>query len=427
MATAVDDFYSAASGETVYAGLPGPPARTAVFVGDSLTEHNYGVCPWYWLNALLSAPLKIIHNCGHSGQTVSGMVSQLELDWIDLSGGPTGLIGMPNVGWAFLRLGTNTARGAPGSTGVPLAPDTEDQYIEIIDRLLEVSRFVVLTPIPPIDGNTAIQGYNDFLQSIATSDATDRIFWLDDMSEFIAAGEPYTGLYVDGIHFSDRGIYTAGLTGAPLFGEILDLVGVAYPSQLITDPADVYPAQPQWVVNPLNIGTGGSVSTGITGTLPDDVQAVCTSGVTATVAIVSADVDDTNETPWVRVTPTVSVVGSVSLTYDIAGRTVTSSDPIHMDQIAEIRFNSVDPARIKSVNLSMQVKDYQLPKPADLKFGGYPDIIDGTFVLQQDLIRKDANAGGSSTVMYATFNIALSTSYTGSMGSIDVRCYSNRG
>lgn len=425
MATAVADSYSAPSGATLYAGRQGPPARLAVFVGDSLTEHNYGVCPWYTLNALLGAPLKIIHNCGHSGQSVSGLISQLELNWTDLSGGPTGLIDMPNVGWAFLRIGTNTARGADGSTGVPLASDTRSQYVTIINRLLTVAERVVLFPIPPIAGNTAIAGYNDYLASLAAADTTGRIFYVDDMADFLAAGSPYTGLFVDGVHFSDRGNYTAALTGmAPLSAL---LAGISYPSQLISSSSDVYPAQPQWVVNPLHTGTGGSVGSGITGTLPNNVQAVCTPGAAATVAIVAADGGDPNTTPWIRITPTTVVNGAISLTYDIAGRTVTTSDPIHLDQIAEIRFNAIDPARISNVNLSMQVKDYQLPKPAALKFGGYPSTISRKVVLQQDLRRKDANAGGASSTMYATFNVSSGASYTGAMGSVDVRCYSNRG
>lgn len=398
-------------------------SRSAVFVGDSLTEHNYGVCPWYWLNAMLGAPLKIVHNCGHSGQSVSGMVSQLEMSWTDLSGGPTGLVGMPAVGWAFLRLGTNTARGAPGSSGVPIASDTQGQYVTIINRLLDDAEHVVLFPVPPIDGNTSTAGYNAYLQGLADADTTGRIHWIDDMADFLAAGEPYTGLYEDGIHFTPRGMYQAASTAEAALTALL--ANQTYSSQVVTSAADVYPSTSQWVLNAQNSGTGGTTGTGITGTVPDGMQVVCTSGAAATVSIVAADGGDPNAAPWVRITPTAVVNGAISITMDSDGAAVTTSAPAGFDQVAQIRFNALDCARVSEVNLSMQYGSFQVPKPARLRTRDIAAPITRTVVLQQALRRKDANAG-TPPPFYTTFNVSSEASFTGSMGSVDVRCVTLR-
>lgn len=398
-------------------------SRLTVYIGDSLTEAAYGVCPHYNTNALLSAPLKVIHNCGHSGQSVSGMISQLEESWIDTAGGAMGLVGMPHCGIGKLRLGTNNARGAPGSSGVPIDGGTQADYLTVITRILDYVDWLLIYPVPPIDGNTAVAGYNAYLQSVVAANPS-RLYWIDDMSGFIdGGGNVISDYYVDGIHFSKLGMYVAATTAAPLLADFL--TNQAYPSQLSTDAADVYPAQPQWMLNHTNIGTGATFGTGMSGSGPNDMEFTCSSGASGVVSKVAAEVGDPNQTPWTRITPTTSTsAGFFGVEIEAAGRTVTGLDPFDMDQVAEVRLNAVDPTKIDEISLNFIAGIYYLPRSLNFKFGGTSPITD-TIVMQQQIHRRDTNVGG--TGVRGQFSFSTLANFTGSMGSIDFRNYTNRG
>jgi hypothetical protein len=430
MPTARPDIASIASGADLYAGWVPPVSRLAAFIGDSLTEHAFGACPWYLLNGMAGGPLQVIHNAGHSGQSISGLISQIDLAYT--ASGATGLAGLPPLGWVFLRIGTNTARGADGSTGVPIDGGSQTNYQTVITKLLTYAEHVVIFPVPPIGGvlkaiNTAVAGYNSYLQSLVAADTTGRLHWIDDTADLTDE----TGAIVDGyfnpgdeLHFYPPGQYQAALTAEAQLRALVASQG--YPSQLVTNPADVYPAQDQWTVNPTNVGTGGTLATGVTGQAPNNCTVQVGSGGAATSAIVAADGADPNQVPWLRVTPTtLPASGGVGIIYDGAGRTVTSGDPAWVEQMLEVRLNDVDPAHLQEVRAVFQSGSYDVTKQLRAQFGGYPERITKTLTMRMALQRA---AGWASTgTLKATVSVIGSGSHTGDVGSVDIRCYSNRG
>jgi hypothetical protein len=443
MATAVDVDRSAPSGAVLRAGsfaadeyVRAPTAAvssTVAFIGDSITEENYGACPWVMALAMLggSAP-QIIHNAGHSGQSISGLISQIDLNWIDLTGGPMGLDGMPTVGWIFLRIGTNTARGSAGSTGVPIDGGSQAAYDSLITKLLLHCGHLVIFPVPPIGGvslaqNTAVPGYNNYLRSKVLADATGRLHWIDDCADLVdGSGDVIDGYFNPGdeLHPYPPGQYQMALTAQDQLTALF--ANQSYTSGVSTDAADVYPTTDQWVGNHLNAGTGGTKGTGITGTAPNGWDVSCSSGAACAMSIVAADGGDSNSTPWARFTPSAGVSGgSISVDISGAGATVTSSTPVDVEQIAEIRFNAVDATAIREVYLGLQVDWYELPKRARIQVDGWSaGTITRTWHLRKATHRKDDNVGGSGGVRNK-FAI-LTNAFSGSVGSIDVRCYTNR-
>lgn len=410
-------------------------ARTAFIIGDSITEHNYGATPIYNQNGMMGAKsLQIIHNAGHSGQSISGLVSQIELDWEDVAGGGAmGLIGMPSVGWGFLRIGTNNARGAFNSVGVAIDAGMQADYVSIINRMLDFAEHVVLLPVPPIGGfsltkNTAVPSYNAYLRSLVLADATGRLHWVDDCSDLIdGSGNIIDGYFNPGdeLHPYPPGQWQMALTAEAQLTALL--ANQTYTSDLVSSSSDVYPAQPQWVDNPTNVGTGGTVGTGLTGSAPNSTTAFCGPGSAAgTVAIVAAAGGDPNTVPWVRLTPsTVSASGYFGLEYTGSGRTVTSTDPLDLEQMVEVRFNGIDPTYVDEAQIEMRVGAYELPKRARLQFGGWGSTISRTMVLRQKIHRKDSNADNGTRV--CKLQILTSANFTGSVGSVDFRCFSIRG
>jgi lysophospholipase L1-like esterase len=406
-------------------------ARTAFIIGDSLTEHAYHATPFYWANGMMRGKsLQLIHNAGHSGQTISGLGSQIEEDWIDAAGGPMGLVGMPVCGWGFLRIGTNNARGTEGSTGVPIDSTMQTSYEAIIARLLDFCAHLVILPVPPIGGaslskNTAVPGYNAFLQGLVDADTTGRLHWLDDTTDLIdGSGNVLASLFIaDELHPNPAGTYQMALTAEPQLAALL--ANQSYTSDLITSAADVYPSTDNWCGNTTNVGTGGTLGAGLTGTAPDGFEVLCSSGAAAALSIVAADGGDPNTVPWVRITPSAHLAGGyLSCDIDGAGRTVTSSDPQDIEQMVEVRFNAVDTSKLIEVYLELRVGAYRLPKLARLRFGGLSSLLSRTVVLRQRIHRTDTNADTGTVRNY--FAVLGNTS-SGSMGSIDFRCYSNKG
>lgn len=408
-------------------------ARTAFIIGDSITEHNYGATPFYLQNGLMRGKsLQLIHNAGHSGQSISGLVSQIEENWIDAAGGAMGLVDMPVCGWGFLRIGTNNARGTAGSAGVAIDGSMQTSYEAIITRLLDFCAHLVILPVPPIGGfgitkNTAVPGYNAFLQGLVAADTTGRLHWLDDCADLVdGSGNVIDGYFNPGdeLHPIAAGQYRMALTAEAGLAALL--ANQAYTSDLITSAADVYPTTNNWNGNTTNAGTGGTLGTGVTGTAPDGFDFTCTSGAGAAVSIVAADGGDPNTVPWVRITPSATVSGGyIGCDISGSGRTVTTTDPQDIEQMAEVRFNSVDATKISEVQLELRVGAYELPKRARLQFGGWGSLISRTFVLRQRIHRKDANA--DTGTVRNKFTVVTGSTFTGSVGSIDFRCYSNKG
>lgn len=442
MATPRSTTYNTYSGGGIFAGIAGglvrPPSSpvtgTIFFIGDSITEENYGCCPWVMALAMLggNAP-KIVQNSGHAGQSISGLISQIDLSYVDLAGGPMGLVGMTPTGWGFLRIGTNNVRGAEGSTGVPLDGGMQADYVALITKLLTYCQHLVIFPVPPIGGitlakNTAVSGYNDYLKSQVQADTTGRLHWIDDCADLVDGSGAVKAGYMhptDELHPFPPGMYRMALTALP---QLQSLFGAqTYTSGISTDAADVYPAQPQWVGNHVNAGSAGTLGAGITGTAPTGWDVTCSSGAACAVSIVAADGGDSNTVPWLRFTPSAGIAsGYIGADITGGGAAVTSATPLDIEQIAEIRFNSVDATKIAEVNLALQVGGFFLPKDARIRVDGWNEsTITRTWKLRKATHRKDNNAGGGSTVRNK-FVIQTNAFSGGGAGSVDVRCYTNR-
>jgi flagellar hook-associated protein FlgK len=222
------------------------------------------------------------------------------------------------------------------------------------------------------------------------------------------------------------GGYRMALTSRTALASLFASYG--YTPGLVTDSADVYPAQPQWIDNPTNEGTSGTFGTGWSGTCATGTRVETNgSGCSGTASIVAADGGDPNQTPWQRITPTaVATTGTIYMTKTATGRTLTSGDPDTLEQLAEIRFNAVDATKISGVALWMQgYTGGAITKTATLKLAAYSaSTISETVVQQQKFYRVGLSAVNPMK-FYAAIGIAAN--HTGSLGSFDFRCISVRG
>ena len=438
MATPISDSYSASTGSTVRGGrggvvvMPGaPPAGVsplAAFYGDSLTAHATW-CPHYWTLGLIGAPLDVLRNGGFNGQSIGGLGLQLDNSWNAL---PAGLAGAPALGWIFLRIGTNNARGAVGSTGVPIDGSYRDRYDIVISKCLAAAEHVVIFPVPPIGGalvgqNTSVQSYNDYLQSKVAADP--RLHWIDDTADLTVPGGAVDPVYFgpDELHFSGAGAIRCALTAKPQLEALF--VNQGYASPLITSGADVYPSQPQWVVNPMNSGTSGTRSAGWTGsgTLPTGVNVSSNgAGMSGTAEMVAADVGDSNQTPWLRITPAVTQSGSgIAISYTAAGRALSSADPVDFEQTLQVRVTGFNGGAISQLRSWMQGGGQRLTSEQVLLLNKATSAT-GTVTMRQHYQRNSASSTVTGAVT-ATNYVYLDGAGTGPTGSIEIRNFGIRG
>lgn len=439
MATPQPDTYTVAAGvRTVRMGIGTLPwgsvpaagvSRVVAIYGDSLTEHSFGATPWYAQMGLLGAPLQIILNGGISGLGVGGLLAQLAHSWLDPY---PGLAGIPNLGWVAFRIGTNYVRDYAGGSGAAITAGLQQQYSDIITALLAAngSPHVIVFPVPPIGGvttvkNTQVASYNTFLQSLVAANPT-RLHWIDDCSGLTDGSGNIVPAYFDSdeLHFSAAGATRMALTAESQFAALFANQG--YTSPLVTSSADVYPAQPQWNPNPTNIGTGGSLGSGWTGQAPNGYTVYTNgSGYSGTVAVIAADVGDANQAPWMRITPTSVQGGStIGITFSGAGRALSSSDPYDFEQCSQIRFVNFDGTKLSQVRAWMQAATGgKVTEESKLRFGG--SGLNRTFTLQQKYRRLVPSASGA--ISHYIYIEGATASFSGSMGSIDIRCISVRG
>lgn len=400
-------------------------SNLAGVIGDSLTEHAFRSTPFYWQNGLLGAPLDVIANSGYSGQSISGLRAQIANNY--KSGVPAGFAGLPALGFAFVRIGTNGYRGAGSISSIDGA--TQADYLDIIAQLKTYASHVVCMPIPPIVGITNADQprkvWNAFCKSAVQADASGLVSWLDDTVDLESGGGGIAAFFEpDGYHMNGAGARQMGLTMQSKLTALLANQGFAR-APLVTDAADVYPAEDQWINNPTGTGTGGSKGGGWTGTLPDGWSISTNgSGIGGTVAIVAADGGDANATPWVRITPTSSSsFAQISLTFTASGRTVTSIDPSELEELLEVRFGAIENFN----RLDFWIQNNSGNKLTQLAYLKWGETIppSETVTLRQRYYRAGSTAGGTPFigVVYVYSVVADS----GSMGYIDVRCPSFRG
>lgn len=416
-----DYVVSVASGAVpIYGGRSAPPPPPiAVLVGDSLTDPvGYNLSPAYLMNGLAGGVLKIIANIGVQGETVQQVLARIDNLYTASSPGLAGLPTRP--GWVFLQIGTNNARSQA------IDNPTRAAYAALYAKLLTYADFVFVGSLPALGGaeaaaNANVQGYNAYQQGLCASSG-GKLIW-NDYSAVLkdGAGAARPEFYnPDLVHTNNNGVWAQSQAGSPTVSAAL--APCNYPSPLSTSAADVYPAQPQWVPNHTNIGTGGSAGGGASGVVPTGMSVWGNGGgIAVSCSKVTAEVGDPNQAPWLRLTPTqVTATGggeSIQLTALLNGRTVTGIDPERLEIVLQIRLNGLDGSKISQCTSWVQAPSgAKVVGDLPTRFGA--GVLTQTLVMRHALPRPSA-ASAASLTLYNELRIAANG--TGPMGSIDFR------
>lgn len=417
MASPVADSYVCVSGGVIAGGrnyvLP-----TVALVGDSLTDQAYGYSPFYWGNGLNGGKLQMVANSGVYGNTVANVISRINNAYDNAS---PGISGLPALGRVIVRIGTNDARN--GTTIASLS----SSYTSLLNTLASYAQRVIILSVPPLDGayvaqNPKTADYNAWLSSLAASNSSVFRFVDDCINVRDGSGNQITSLFIDGTHPNNAGVYQMGLDLAAALASDL----ASYPSPLSTSSSDVYPTQPQWITNHVNAGTGGTKGSNVTGTVANSVSVSVGGSSSAVCSIVAADGGDANQTPWQRVNPTTgSSGGNITVSFSTSGRTMTTSDPVAVEMMVEVRFNALDMSKcgeFKAYFQSGGTAEYISPK-AHLAMGNATNQTK-TAVLRHKLKRAGATTPSS---MLAILSLTFGTAFASSIGTFDFRCFTIRG
>lgn len=422
MPTPRPDTYSIASGEDLWAGGDGPVPQTVAFVGDSLTALSYGpLHPYTWALGI-AGPLKPVANCGVASDTIANVLARIDNDYTNAS---PGLSGLTKLGWVMLRIGTNDYRN-----GASIDSGGYTNYAALLDKCLSYAQRVIVMAVPPVydSGDSrgdGIPGANSWLQSYCAGNT--RLHFVDDCAGLRSGGNWVSSIYTsDGIHFSDAGSYELGIIGGTAIADIL--ASHDYASVLSTDAADVYPTQPQWVTNHTMSGTGGTNALG-SGSVPSGWSvSAAGSGFAATSLIVAADVEDANQTPWLRVTPTAlgANTGWINTKCSLSSATIDSSYPDALDMMVEIRFNGLDASKFSRLQMyTYGVSNERLAPDSYLRMNTTATIT--RTVVARSALRRATAGRVSHASASAELQWRSAGSFTGSMGSFDQRCLTIRG
>lgn len=399
-----------------------PPAsgvsNKVALIGDSLTEHFFQACWFYWANGLLGAPLDVVANSGVSGRSIGDIENELGNSYKDAGGHP-GLAGLPPLGWAAMpSSGTNGWRGAGSVASVDAG--TQADFLSCIAQMKTYAGHVIIGPILPVVGITNLDSpwrtLAAYQRAACAADTSGLVHFLDATSVLLDGGGGGNPAYFmpDGYHLNALGSYVFGVAWSTQLSQLLINQGYAR-APLVTDAADVYPAQPQWTTNPTNAG-GGSTPTNVS-------VGQYGSGFTFSSSILAAAGGDSNTVPWHRVTPTAIGVDGYALTIGMtgAGRTVTTSDPSQLEHMVELRFNGLKGFRLLE-SWSQKTSGEKLTQKAYLQLD--PAGVTGTVVLRLNFYRSGVTAGGP---IEHTIYLWSAGADSGALGSIDQRCWSLRG
>lgn len=319
---------------------PDLPAATVAFVGDSLTDPSYNVSPWYWALGVNNAPLAPIINAGVAGNTFANINTRIDNAYTNAS---PGLGSAPEtLGWVFVRAGTNNARaGAINGT-------IEGQIDDLVASCLSYAEKVVLFAIPPLgaaeaSNNANVPGYNAYLESL---DNGTTIHYIDGTANLYTGADQNSAYFSDGIHFNAAGVMRCGLDEGAALASLLS----GYSSPVDSEAES---SSTQWHPNPQNSGTGGTVGTGFTGTLPNS-YAIARNGADHAAACSIVATADGNPTSWVDIAPSAfGATGGIRMSFTPGGRSITSSDPGALDVVMEVRFVGFDCTKITDIRTWM--------------------------------------------------------------------------
>lgn len=410
------EAYHGVSGSSVIGGrisvLP-----TAALMGDSLTDPSYGLSPFYWGNGLNGGKLQLLANSGVSGNTVSAMLARVGNDYTNAS---PGVAGLPPLGRIIVRAGTNDARN---NTAIASLAAT---YTSFLNALAAAAQRVIILPVPPLAGAYVAQNprtieYNAWLSAFAAADPSKFKFIDDCVNVRDGSGAQITSFFSDGTHMAKSGVYQMGLDlAAGLAAELAH-----YPSPLSKDAADIYPAQPQWIVNHTMTGAGGTKGSGVSGSVVNDISVSVGGTGSAACSIVPADGGDENTTPWQRIEPTAgSAGGSVSASFTPAGRTITGADPYALDAMIEVRFNGVEMSKLDFMSLYLQGNTGEFIVPKIPLLMGNVAGQSRTTVLRHKIKRSGATVPAS---VQALLELRYLSAFASTIGSFDFRCCTIRG
>lgn len=418
MAVPVGDSYSCESGGSIAAGRHTISLTTAL-MGDSLTDDSYGLTSFYGINGLTGGKMKLLANSGVQANTVGDMLARVDNNYLHAN---PGMAGLGTVGRIFVRAGTNNARGNIAIASIAAT------YTSLLNKLAGYAQRVVILAVPPLADagmNATATTYNAWLANFAASNPS-KFKWVDDCVNVRNADGTQKAVCfnVDGVHFVGAGVARAGASGAAAIAPEL----ATYPSALSTHPDDVYPDYPQWFVNPTIAGASGTKDGSFAGVVANGLWVGgYGAGMAGICSIVPADVGDTNQTPWQRITLSAGQVGSrLDIASTLAGREITPSDPARLDAIAEIRVTDLDCSRIDGLSMMAQggTGEYFVPSTA-INFNE-SGLESKTYVLRARRPRSGSSIPASiGWHIYAGVRSAFGPA--ASVGTIDIRCITVRG
>ena len=411
-----ESYINPVSGGGIAAGRHKVNANAAL-IGDSITAPARNTSAFYWANGLNGGKLKLVANCGVSGDRTWQVLARIDNAYTNAS---PGLVGLPLLGRVFIRIGTNDCLDG---TAVASA---ESNLTTLLDKLAGYAQKVYILAVPPLGStyaaaNALVPSWNSWYSAYCSAHASQFTF-IDDCVNLRDGSGNQLGQYFDAdqIHIGPAGVYQMGLIQADVLASELS----GYASPLSKDAADTYPAKPQWNPNHVNAGTSGGKDGGVTGPVANGIY-ISHSASSTVVSIVAADAGDANQTPWQRINP---ISGSgyawIRASIDAAGRAMSSVDPAALDVMVEIRLGNIDSTKINEILLKTVADTGEVLSPeASLKMGEVT-AINKTVVLRHALKRAGSSSPASATIQ---LNITTLENYSASIGNIDFRCLTVRG
>lgn len=412
------EVYACETGGQIHAGRHRFAGKNIVVAGESLTAMSYGGGGFLWGLALARSPVLVSWNAGVPGNTIGALTARWTTD-----------VNNQNPSAVMTRIGTNDVSAGSTTNTTTFASD----YQPIIDWHLTNNIPGLIHAIPPEVGTpgTAIVARNNWLSAQCAAHPSLLKFVNDSLALGDGSYTANATYMPDGTHMNGYGrrkqAEAMASTLAALFGNA---------ESRLLDPTDntlTNPASNQHVKNPHMSGTGGTVGSGFTGTMPTYWTASRSGAATATVAIVAADAGDPVQVPWLRLTPQTGASGerftiASQLEHPAYGTTLASLT--RLDLTAEVRFNNLDASKFDKLYSGVVDSPY-VPSDWHLLDFNYPQTLNETVIVRHGLSRDNvfwADVAHAANSLYVNFLLDVSAvGFSSSPGSIDIRCVSVRG